>query len=95
MPTTDLPHPQVPRFSIKDLMLSTLLVAVGLTVEIVLFRFLPRTSEEFLLAYFILCSGLATIGAGLFAPFRKKKVGAAVGFVIGVVFLATLMYSAN
>jgi hypothetical protein len=83
------------RFSIKDLMLATLLVAVGLSIEIVLFRFLPHTNAQLLVAYFMLCSGLATIGAGLFTPFRKKKLGGTLGFVLGVAFLVIINYLAN
>ena len=68
----------MPRFSIKDLMLAMLLVSLGLATEIAIFSgHLPGPIG--LLAYFC---GLAMIGAGLFAPFHKKVLGA--WFFVGV-----------
>jgi uncharacterized membrane protein HdeD (DUF308 family) len=86
----------MPRFSIKDLMLAITLVAVGLSIEIVVFSFLPHTDKEFFfLGYSLMCSGLATIVAGLSAPFHKKKWGAAIGFVVGVAFTSAMWFLAN
>lgn len=87
----------MPRFTIKDLTLGLTLVAIGLSIEILLFNssFLPQTDEELLLGYFVMCYGLATITAGLSAPFHRKKLGAVVGFVSGVAFLAAMWFIAN
>jgi hypothetical protein len=78
----------MPRFSIKDLILATTLVAVGLTVEVLLLR----TDQPWLspaagiVVYF---SGAAAIGAGLLTPIHKKAVGVAIG-IFAAIFLMIL-----
>ncbi len=84
----------MPRFSIKDLMLATLLVAVGFGVLATFARWpggvRPPTNEMLLLCLIILHGACATIGAGLFAPFHKKKIGAGIGAALMLGFFIFL-----
>ena len=69
-------------------MLATLLVAVGLTIEVALARYdgpIPDHSFKFFFAAFGI--GGAIIGAGALLPFNKKAIGAGIGFVLGGLFL--------
>jgi hypothetical protein len=79
----------MPRFSIKDLMLATTLVALGLAIAIVDMSVTNRDlSRDYhlplhpLTSLVVLSIGGAFIGAGLLAPFRRKAIGAGVGFFL-------------
>jgi hypothetical protein len=67
------------RFSIKDVMWSTLLIAVGTCMLLPLFRVAPEHSllRSFGLAGCLVLwvGGLATLVAGLLAPFHQVKFG--------------------
>lgn len=86
------------RFSIKDLMWSTLLVAVGICMLIPLFRVAPENSplRSFGLAGILdlWVGGLAMLVAGLLAPFHRVKLGfmlgAGLAIVLGLIVIATL-----
>ena len=70
----------MPRFSIKDLMLTTTLVATGVAIEIWLFTHKPKPEFELDGAdtvVAIACAGLAVIVAGLLAPFSRRAVAVA------------------
>ncbi len=82
----------MPRFSIKNLMLATLLVAAGLAVCLVPLNYAGDMSLSARLHIALLAFGVggAMIGAGVMAPFHKKATGAAIGLALGGVFLAIL-----
>ena len=75
----------MPRFSIKDILLSTLLVAAWLAMKFTITS--HEGPENLRLAIFVF--GVGLIGAGLFAPFHRKALGATVAiallFVLSVV----------
>lgn len=73
----------MPRFSIKDLMLATTLVAVGLAIDIAILTTKNAPSPRMLLFYaFPFGVGGAMIGAGVFLPFRQTAFGAVIGFLL-------------
>jgi hypothetical protein len=67
----------VPHFSLQRLLVSMTLVAVGAGVETWLFGG-PDTAFKFQIFHYAATLGLAAIGAGLFAPFKRERLGAAV-----------------
>jgi hypothetical protein len=77
------------RFSIKDLLLATTLVAIGVAIEVAFLihhqRPVPWWQEHFVPAIAISVGGMSMIGAGLLAPFHKKILGIAVGAAVSVV----------
>ena len=83
----------MPKFSIKDLLIATAIVAVGLTIA--LFALNPRWEpyiEKFwyvLLAEYLV--GCAIAGAGLMYPFKRSKLGAKLGMVVGVLLMLSLV----
>ena len=69
----------MPRFSIKDLLLSTTLLAVGFTALTLLPGLVSRNAVGVILPFVFWIGGCVLIGTGLFAPFHKKRLGAAIG----------------
>jgi hypothetical protein len=80
----------MPRFSLKHLLLSTTLVAVGLVLLLLIFRE-PGGSLGDSAAIVCWFGGGALIGAGLLAPFRKWWIGAAIGMGIQLLVLYYIM----
>jgi hypothetical protein len=83
----------MPRFSIKDLLLAMLLVGVGLSTELVILNSVAGPMPmgipifvSFLCYLAVFGTGGALIGAGLLAPFHRKAVGLAIGFVFASSF---------
>ncbi len=81
----------MPKFSIKDLLISTTLVSAGLSIISLIFYFrLHAPSFDLRLfipvmsAFFL---GCALIGAGMLYPFSCTKVGAVIGLIAGFLFL--------
>jgi hypothetical protein len=87
----------MPRFSLKDLLITTALCGAGLVSMRGATR-LPKSSPDndvwvsvFALLWF---GGSALIGAGLLTPFKKMWFGAAVGLVAQVVLLGLIFLAA-
>src|SRR3954454_6904918 len=81
----------MPCFSIKDLLLATLLVAVGFGVLAMFDRWSHGASRPTILPALIMMHGAcAAIGAGFFAPFHKKKLGAGIGAGLMLCFIVCL-----
>jgi hypothetical protein len=80
----------MPGFTLKDAMLGMALVAVGLTLEILYFRY-GRILELGILAdFYCFFGGAAAIGAGLLAPFHEKAPGVLIGLGLAVCYLVFL-----
>jgi hypothetical protein len=80
----------MPRFKVKDLLIATALIAIGLGMWALLFRSWEGLFDEgmggvldILLLWF---GGGACIGAGLFTPFKRPWTG-----VIGAFFAQILV----
>ena len=67
---------KAPRFSLQRLLASMTLVAVGVGIETWLFGG-PRTAFRHQIFHCAATLGLAAIGAGLFTPFKREGLGAA------------------
>ena len=77
------------RYSIKDLMIATAVVALGLFMAV---SVLKPWWEPYLETYWFIVlggyfGGSAIAGAGLMYPFKKSKLGAWLGVAVGVAFL--------
>lgn len=81
----------LPRFSLKRMLLSTTLIAVGLVAICLLFRAPQRFNEATeVLLWFL---GGALVGAGIFAPFDKARNGALVGLAVqGMIYGVIVSY---
>ena len=82
------------QYSLKDLFSCVTLIAVGVgcwPVAMLIGRsdWLREGFGNVIYAVAILQVGAVLIGAGVFAPFRLKRIGGAVGFVIGIGLLST------
>jgi hypothetical protein len=70
----------MPRFTLREVLLSITIIAVGLGL-------LNASVQVNDLARSILAlCAFATIGAGLFTPFHKKRLGAVLGLVLPLAF---------
>jgi hypothetical protein len=83
----------MPRFTTKDLLISTALIGLGVIMISTLFKHPPepgppimRGAFPFFLLWF---GGGAMIGAGVLKPFKQGWLGASVGFIIQVFLLIT------
>jgi hypothetical protein len=81
----------MPRFTVKDLLIATTLVAIGAGAsafayhnEPILTRDGPGEMALFLLLWF---GGGTLIGAGLFTPFKRPWTGFIVAFVLEVLLV--------
>ena len=81
----------MPRYSIKDLLLAVLLISVGIVLLSPLFRMapepLPWYMDGILPILVMWFGGCSMIGAGLFAPFQRKAVGACVGAALALMYV--------
>jgi hypothetical protein len=64
-----------PRFSLQRMLVSMSFVAVGAGIETWLFSG-PRTAFRNQIFHYAATLGLAAIGAGVFAPFKREGLGA-------------------
>ena len=94
----------MPRFTIKDLLIATTLIAIGCGMLAVLYQgtIVPPSgpssslSDVVIALIFLICifgSG-PFIGAGLFTPFKYPWIGAAVGLVFQFVLFTVLFFLA-
>jgi hypothetical protein len=81
----------MPRFTVKDVLLAMLLVAIGLTM-VVAIRVDPPGSRNPDLNLCLFLGGMPCIGAGLAAPFHRKWVGAGIGAILAMI-LVTVAFS--
>ena len=72
------------RFSLKDVFTSTTLIAIGLAV---LSLICPAYSEVSIGVYALWFGAGASIGAGVFVPFRKIWLGATIGLLVQLLLL--------
>jgi hypothetical protein len=86
----------VPKFSIKDLLIATTLIALGLGA--VLFAFNDDDTNGSYLYYVVMSSliliGVALVGAGIAFPFkmlRRKTIGMLLGILVLCVLYALLL----
>ncbi|MCI0333969.1 MAG: hypothetical protein L0228_12185 [Planctomycetes bacterium] len=79
----------MPRFSIKDLLVSTTLVAVGLAGIVVVVNHWPSGPTWSDAVLFI--SGNALIGAGILGRAKKPWIGALLGATIGLIGVVAVM----
>ncbi len=85
----------LPRFSLKDLLLSATLIAGGLSLLVVFFHAWPFVFDDLgEAAFWCWYGGGVLIMAGLFAPFRRPLIGAAVGLGIQLLlaFVSKVMW---
>ena len=86
----------MPRFTIKDLLIATALIAIGAGALAFLFRggeglfAAGLGSEAAVLVLWI--GGGACIGAGLLTPFKRPLVGAVIGMVIQTISSTCLVF---
>jgi hypothetical protein len=78
---------KAPRFTLRDVVLATTLIAVGVGGATVTIRHLqyPYGADAFWLIPVLLYSA-ASVGAGVFAPFHRKRQGA----IVGALFAAAI-----
>jgi hypothetical protein len=92
------PHPAMPRFSLKTLLISTALISVGLGVIIVTFSSPPPKSfGNVALAAYSLShwfGGGALIGAGVMLPWNKPWLGVALSVPIQIILFFVLAFLA-
>jgi hypothetical protein len=80
----------MPRYSTKELLVSTTLIACGLAILAFMLRGAPYIDPEtstVILTLSAWCVGGALIGAGLFVPFHRPHVGAFLGLVVQLVLM--------
>jgi len=65
----------IPRFTLRDMFLATTLIAIGVGTAVFALRTLIP-SPAFFEGVMVLCGCGATIGAGVFTPFHRKRRGA-------------------
>lgn len=91
----------MPRFTIKDLLLATTLIAIGAGMLAPIFLdTVPRRISSWgiwgvFLWFLIWFGGGGLIGAGLFTPFRKVRIGVAIGVLVQFMLFVILIYNAT
>jgi hypothetical protein len=90
-------HRTGPQFSIKDLLIATAIVSLGLCAVASIAKYDPLGHRSPLLVGLILYLWLAScaiVGAGLGFPFKAMRRGAIIGIVFGwAVLVAVLTFS--
>lgn len=85
----------MPRFSIKDLLIATTLIAIGLGLLVLMFKSMNSVRREFgyevgLTVFIVLwIAGIALIVAGFYAPFTRVLRGLVVGSVLSLLMFFT------
>ena len=84
----------MPKFSTKDLMISTAIVAVGLCVVAPIAKYDPPGRRSPLLVGSMLClytASCAIVGAGFGFPFRALWRGAIIGALLGLAIMIAVV----
>jgi predicted membrane protein len=84
----------MPKFSIKDLMISTAIVAVGMCVVAPIAKYDPPGRRSPLMVGTMMCLwtiSCATVGAGFGFPFRAMRRGAIIGAILGWAILIAVV----
>ena len=82
---------KLPRFTLRDMFLATTLIAIGVGNATVAIRHQHYPSDEDAFQLIFLFSA-ANVGAGVFAPFHRKKQGAIFGaFFAAAVFIVNFV----
>jgi hypothetical protein len=87
--TVDIPDTRskrIVRFSVKELLLATTLIAIGIVTICITTQ--PRPYLGGLSHAALWLFGGGCVGAGLFAPFSKPWIGAVVGVFVQLVLIA-------
>ncbi len=79
------------QFSLQRLLVSFTLLAVGVFMVIRIFRYRLWTGPEDLPQWLV--AG-AMIGAGIFTPFGRTKLGLAIGLAVSIVLMLMLVFLA-
>ena len=88
----------MPRFTIKDLLLATTLIAIGAGMLALVLRgnawLWPRGGLAVITVFSLWLGGGGCIGAGLLTPFKHPWIGAALGLLIQglLLFLSSQPY---
>jgi hypothetical protein len=78
---------RLPRFSVKLALVATTLIALGLAMLYQVLNYDPRSNWPVSVGYFLVYGGSASIGAGIFAPFKRPLIGAVAGMVVQAVII--------
>jgi hypothetical protein len=78
----------MPRFSLKDVFVGSVLIQVGIFGGLAVLAQLP--SHDTVLHLAVITSAGATIGAGLGTPFHRRAVGAV---IVGGLVLAFMVFA--
>jgi hypothetical protein len=83
----------MPRFTLKDAILATTLVAFGATMAYWSINWPNRTEAGWhgVTAFYLWCAAGAAIGAGMLWPFKKSSLGAVIGLVAQLAVLYLLI----
>jgi hypothetical protein len=73
-------------FSLKRLFVSTALIAVGLAIVVRVVQ--VAGSYHWIIDFPVCFIGGAILGAGALLPFKRSGLGAAIGLLLSVVYLA-------
>jgi hypothetical protein len=85
----------MPRFSLRRLLVSITLIAVGIVAASMFFGLPTRRLDEST-RHVLWYLGGALIGAGVFAPFRKVWLGIVLGLVTQLlIWSAAVLYALN
>jgi hypothetical protein len=84
----------MPRFTVKDLLLATTLIAIGAGTLAFLFQNGEQIKHSYGAAIFagLWFGGGAFIGAGTFLPFKRPWTGAVIGVVIQFLLSAAVTF---
>jgi hypothetical protein len=90
----------LPRFTLPDMFVTTTLIAVGIGAATFTFRYGDPDKDAGWGAP-VLLTAAAAIGAGIFAPFHRKRLGAKIGmfaaiatFVVGrIIYVFSHLHS--
>jgi hypothetical protein len=74
---------KLPRFTLRDMFVTTTLIAVGVGAATFTFRY-GDPDKDAVWVVPVLLTAAAAIGAGIFAPFHRKELGAKIGMFAAI-----------
>jgi hypothetical protein len=83
-----------PRFSLKDVFMATSLISIGLAGIFGVGRYIvsPSNASYAVVRIATFLGSSSFIGAGLMAPFHRKRLGALLGPLVGVFFYLAIVF---